>query len=192
MGEDHETVKEEADTEPIEVEEEELTEDQLTEKNRKAVNDINVVVNADGELIVGENVKVKLQESQQKFENVGVVNEVEEMKNYKRCFNKRCTGKARRWRENENVLFWEALAITGQDFTLMEWYFKSKHILRNKLELKSKFHREDKLHGKLINKCLKEAARKPLKLDDFRLATTNTETAQDSNNNETATALVGV
>ena len=64
-------------------------------------------------------------------------------------------------------LFWEALAIVGQDFQLMESYFQGKQVRRNKAELKSKFSREDKAQRSLVNECLKKASLRPLAMNDF-------------------------
>lgn len=90
---------------------------------------------------------------------------------YKRCLIKKKPSniiKSRRWSSKENELFWQALEIVGQDFSMMESWFKCKNQKRSKTELKSKFHREDKHFSSRINSCLKIATKRKLKESDFK------------------------
>lgn len=148
----------------------ELTEMQQSMKNRENIDKVlgMTKINEKGELVVDSNQLVESHPDKKKdFERDLGFDEVDAMNNYKRCYQKRCTGKARRWRETENSLFWEALAIVGQDFQLMESYFQGKQVRRNKAELKSKFSREDKAQRSLVNECLKKASLRPLAMNDF-------------------------
>jgi len=148
----------------------ELTEMQQSMKNRENIDKVlgMTKINEKGELVVDNSQLVESHPDKKKdFERDLGFDEVDAMNNYKRCYQKRCTGKARRWRESENSLFWEALAIVGQDFQLMESYFQGKQVRRNKAELKSKFSREDKAQRSLVNECLKKASLRPLAMGDF-------------------------
>jgi len=155
-----------------------LTEDELTNQNKQNLNKINIRQNENGEMVVDSEQSVAYPgvvafENQNK-EAILEEDDIDMNHRYKRCLTKKkpahCAPqiKARRWQEAENVLFWQALSIVGQDFSLMEYYFKSKKCKRFKNELKSKFHREDKLFSNRVNNCLKKAAETPLKESDFK------------------------
>lgn len=149
----------------------EMTEMEQSRKTREEFDSVigMTKVNDKGELVIDNSQLNEQHPDQKKIDQLERVcyDEVDAMNNYKRCYQKRCTGKARRWREKENSLFWEALAIVGQDFQLMECYFKQKQVRRNKSELKSKFSREDRAQPKLVTEYLKKAGNRPLEMTDF-------------------------
>merc|ERR1712233_68003 len=56
------------------------------------------------------------------------------------------------WSEKETLRFYKALSIVGSDFSMMESIFKK----RTRQELKLKFKKEERLNGKMVDKCLRE------------------------------------
>lgn len=186
-SEEAETAEKKDDNEATETEPKqevvELTEIEQSRKTREEFDSVigMTKVNDKGELIIDNSQLNEQHPDKKKIDQLERVcyDEVDAMNNYKRCYQKRCTGKARRWREKENLLFWEALAIVGQDFQLMECYFKQKQVRRNKSELKSKFSREDRAQPKLVTEYLKKAGSRPLEMTDFITEIVG----NDSNNN---------
>merc|ERR1719153_2253500 len=57
------------------------------------------------------------------------------------------------WSEKETLRFYKALSVVGSDFSMMESIFKKK---RTRQELKLKFKKEERLNGKMVDKCLRE------------------------------------
>lgn len=57
------------------------------------------------------------------------------------------------WSEKETLRFYRALSVVGSDFSMMESVFKQT---RTRQELKLKFKKEEKMNGKMVDKCLKE------------------------------------
>lgn len=78
---------------------------QQSMKNRENIDKVlgMTKINEKGELVVDSNQLVESHPDKKKdFERDLGFDEVDAMNNYKRCYQKRCTGKARRWRETEN------------------------------------------------------------------------------------------
>lgn len=57
------------------------------------------------------------------------------------------------WSKKETLKFYRALSVVGSDFSMMESLFKSR---RTRQELKLKFKKEEKINGKMVDKCLRE------------------------------------
>merc|ERR1712223_1659270 len=55
------------------------------------------------------------------------------------------------WSEKEKLRFYKALSVVGSDFSMMESIFKK----RTRQELKLKFKKEERLNGKMVDKCLR-------------------------------------
>lgn len=159
-----------------------LSKDEITKKNKQSFANISVSMNESGELVVGDvhslNHPNKLDVNDALMERELEDPELDDQQLFRRCFHKRKknnidpnqkmrTIASKRWRPAETSLFWEALSKVGQDFSLMECYFRGRNVNRTKLELKTKFQREDKIQGERITYLLKRAASKPLNFDDF-------------------------
>jgi hypothetical protein len=56
------------------------------------------------------------------------------------------------WSEKETLKFYKALSVVGSDFSMMESVFKK----RTRQELKLKFKKEERVNGKMVDKCLRE------------------------------------
>jgi len=56
------------------------------------------------------------------------------------------------WSQKETLRFYKALSVVGSDFSMMESIFKN----RTRRELKLKFKKEERLNGKMVDKCLRE------------------------------------
>jgi len=155
-----------------------LSNDEITSKNKASFQSISVKTNEAGELILSDKPVIAHPE-QQNFDRDNLEHEfednAEDRELFKRCFRKHRTKrtdrpeKVRRWCEKENKLFWEALSRVGQDFSLMEYYFKGKNVIRTKFELKTKFQREDRIHRDKVTEILKLATKKCLNASDFVL-----------------------
>ena len=176
------TTNQDQTTPPILIETRELTKEELTKKNQNALSHLNIRQGEDGEMIVDVNSQIIQEQSKQepiydpsKITTIQNHNSQESdlSDTYRRCFVKKKPStsapptKSRRWSNRENELFWDALSIVGQDFSMMEYWFKQKKVKRNKSELKSKFQREDKIFSERINLCLRTAAKRSLKESDF-------------------------
>jgi len=154
----------------------ELSADEVTKRNRAAFNSLNLRTNEKGEMVVESTKTISYPGADENVYSMPATlqeNDTDLHTRYKRCFVKKKgipPTKSRRWSPRETDLFWEGLAIVGLDFTMLEWWFKSKETLRSKNELKSKFHREDKINGNKINHCLQVASKRPLKESDFNKA----------------------
>lgn len=158
-----------------------LTKEELTRKNQDALSHLNIRQGEDGEMIVDINNQVIQERSKLEPTYSADVTTIQNHNSqesdlsdtYRRCFVKKKPStsapptKSRRWSNKENELFWDALSIVGQDFSMMEYWFKQKKVKRNKSELKSKFQREDKIFSERINLCLRTAAKRSLKESDF-------------------------
>jgi len=57
------------------------------------------------------------------------------------------------WGKRETLKFYKALSVVGSDFSMMESLFQGK---RSRQELKLKFKKEEKINGKIVDKCLRE------------------------------------
>merc|ERR1712157_466542 len=121
-----------------------------------------------GELIVGEQIMEFIDKQEKQFSETED-NEFDLMSGYKKCYQGRKKTIAKKWSKLETELFYKALTAVGQDFQMMELYFKSfgGGKTRNKKELRSKFQREDKSNGKKITQALKNSIKSELKISDF-------------------------
>lgn len=153
-----------------------LSKEEITSANKNAFKSISVKTNAAGELILTDKPIIPHPEKEA-FDKNNFEHEFEDDADdrelFRRCFHKNKTkrtnrpDKIRRWDDKENILFWEALSRVGQDFSLMEYYFKGKNVIRTKFELKTKFQREDKIHRERVTEILLSASKKSLNPNDF-------------------------
>merc|ERR1711976_729300 len=125
-------------------------------------------INEAGELMIHQ--EIVYQPSKiEKFEKDSS-SEFAEMESYKRCLLKpgrKSSLNNRKWAENDTDLFWKGLATVGQDFQLLERYFKMNGSLKTKNQIRNKFKKEDKSNSELVNECLNASLTSSLKFEDF-------------------------
>lgn len=113
-----------------------------------------VKVGVNGEIIIDE-ASLHVETTQQKEAKVILKAAPLVFENNKTSYTYGRWSKKRRnrdWTEKETIKFYKALSVVGSDFSMMESIFTK----RTRNELRLKFKKEERINGKLVDKCLNE------------------------------------
>lgn len=129
-------------------------------------------INDNGDLIFDQEVVTQPELDKSQFQR-DFTSRFSELDSYKKALVKtkgvlgRPVINNRKWNETDCELFWRALSSVGQDFQLMETFFKANASSKTKNQLKSKFKREDRANPEAVSACLREALNSSLSMADF-------------------------